>query len=97
MEIRGDTISYASYKKKERNNHENKLSSEILILETNLNELNKERLLLLQTELTEIRENRLNGCFVRSRSNWIDNGEKDTHFFCNLEKQLINTFLPMLF
>ena len=36
---------------------------------------------MLQTKLTEIRKNRLNGCFVRSRSNWIDNN------FCNLEKQ----------
>ena len=29
----------------------------------------------------------MKGCFIRSRSDWIDNGEKPTKMFCNLEKR----------
>ena len=50
-------------------------------LESNLNENNTERLLLLQSELENPRKEKLNGHFVRSKANWIDNGEKVTKYF----------------
>ena len=41
MELRGQSISYGSFKKKQRNNQEKELISKITILENNLKE-NKE-------------------------------------------------------
>ena len=38
-------------------------------------------------ELEKIRSEKLKGFFVRSCPKWIDNGEKVTRYFCNLEKQ----------
>jgi hypothetical protein len=87
MEIRGKTISYSSYKQKIKNSHERTLLSEILEIESNLNETNKEQLLALQNELINLRNEKLNGSFIRSRANWIEQGEKSTKYFCNLEKQ----------
>ena len=41
----------------------------------------------MQQELSNIRETKLKGSFIRSRAKWIDEGEKPTKYFCNLEKQ----------
>ena len=38
-------------------------------------------------ELEKIRGYKLKGHLVRSRLKWLDEGEKPTNFFCNLEKQ----------
>ena len=48
MEIRGENIFYASFKAKERGNDEESIQNEILNIEGNLNDLNKERLTRLQ-------------------------------------------------
>ena len=56
MEIRGETISYASLKVKQRETREYNVLSEILLLETNLDECNKGKILILHTELTELRK-----------------------------------------
>ena len=91
------TISYSSHKLKQSNKHEEKLISEILLLESSLSEINKERLLSLQEELNVLRSNKLKGAFVRSRSIWIENGDKNTQYFCNLEKQnAINKSMPFI-
>ena len=79
MEIRGKTISFSSYRAKERNKYMKSLLSEILNIETCLDENNKERLFQLQSELKELRQQKLKGYFARSK--WIDDGEKVTNYF----------------
>ena len=87
MEIRGKTISFSSYKSKQRKDREFFLIKQIETLEKTINETNIDELNLLQQELSNIRETKLKGSFIRSRAKWIDEGEKPTKYFCNLEKQ----------
>ena len=61
MEIRGKSISYASYKKKTKNMYEQNLIEQIQHLEDNL---------------SESREEKMKGYLIRSRANNIENGEK---------------------
>ena len=86
MEIRGKTISYSSYKSKNRRTLETQLISEIKEIESNLSEINKEKLDQVKNELNIIRMEKLKGNLIRARAQYIDQGEKPTNFFCNLEK-----------
>ena len=85
MEIRGKSISYASYKKKSKNIQEQKLVEQIQYLEDNLSENKIPNLEKLKLELYKLREEKMKGFLVRSRANNIENGEKPSQFFCNLE------------
>ena len=97
MEIRGETISLSSHKIKTQNMRELFLQNKISEIELNLNDSNKDELVNLQKELENIRNEKMNGYFIRSRANWIDNGEKITKYFCNLEKQHIaSKFIPFI-
>lgn len=40
-----------------------------------------------QSQLDELDLNKAQGAYVRSRAKWIEDGEKNTSYFCNLEKQ----------
>ena len=85
MEIRGKSISYASFKKKENTNRENELIKIINNLEQNLEPENVEALESLQEELKQIRKIKMQGYLLRSRANIIEYDEKPTKFFCSLE------------
>ena len=87
MEIRGKTISFSSYRSKQRKDREDFIIKKIEILEKNITENNIEELHLLQQELSDIRDIKMKGSFIRSKAKWIDEGEKPTKYFCNLEKQ----------
>ena len=89
MEIRGETISYSSHKAKTKCQREKNIEDEIVQLENNLNETNKDRLTILNDQLENLRQEKLNGYFTRARANWVENGERATKYFCNLEKQHI--------
>ena len=86
MEIRGLTISYSSFKKKHRDLREAKLIEEIENLEASglhnndLTELKKH-------ELESLRQEKLQGLIIRSKSNWVEKGEKPTKYFLNLESR----------
>ena len=41
----------------------------------------------LQTELNELYKEKTEAAYIRSRAKWIEQGEKNTAFFLNLEKQ----------
>ena len=86
MELRGQSISYASFKNKQRNNLEKDLINKIAYLENNLNENNFGELDVLKTELHDIRQEKLKGYLIRSRAEYIDKGERPTKYFCGLEK-----------
>ena len=86
MELRGQSISYASFKNKQRNNLEKDLINKITYLENNLNETNYGELDILKTELQDIRQEKLKGKLIRSRAEYIDKGERPTKYFCGLER-----------
>ena len=90
MEIRGKTIAYSSYKKKESEKVENELITEIQDLEDKLNE--NGNIDLLQTkkeELQSIRKNKIDGMIIRSKTQWSLEGERNYKYFCNLEKRTL--------
>ena len=86
MELRGQSISYGSFKKKQRNNEEKELISKLTLIENHLNTNNAEELDILKTDLQDIRYEKLKGNMIRSRAEYIDKGERPTKYFCGLEK-----------
>ena len=87
MEIRGKTISYATFKNKLQNETEKKLENEIILLEQNTDYESIKLIEEKQTELINIRNHKLRGNYIRSRVKWIEEGEKPSRYFCNLESQ----------
>ena len=47
---------------------------------------NLKRLELKKKELENIRKDKLNGIMIRSRAQWLSEGEKPSKYFCSLEK-----------
>ena len=77
LEIRGKTISYAAYKKKQARQKENKLRSEIKKLEDH-HTINENDLVLLEAkkeELRLLRQQKIEGMIVRSKIKWIQEGK----------------------
>lgn len=51
-----------------------------------------------RTELRNIRNKTLQGLMIRSRTKWIDEGEKPTKYFCNMEnRNYTSKAMPNLF
>ncbi len=86
MEIRGKTISYATFKKRQTDRRETDLLNRISNLE-NEQTLNHTEIEEKRNELQEIRRIKMQGHFIRSRARWIEDGEKATNYFCNLENR----------
>ena len=99
LEIRGQTISYASKCKRNRLNVEKDLDEKIKSLERKVHVLEhdhedkdkvNEIMSLLQQanrELENLRDKNLNGTLIRSKARWVEKGEKPTKYFLNLEKR----------
>ena len=89
MKIRSKTIAYASMKNKQAREIENKLIKEIEILEQlEIKSQNEIKLLQdKQNELEKFRNHRMEGVLLRSKAQWIEDGEKISKYFCNLEKR----------
>ena len=88
LEIRGVTISYSAYKKRERDRLEDILVKEIEELEQN-NQMgnNSNTIDEKRTDLESLRREKLQGIMVRSKAQWVEEGEKPTRYFCNLESR----------
>ena len=84
LQIRGETIKYASYIKKKMCENENILISKIQTLEQ-ANPPNMELLTITKSELEKLREKSMKGHLIRSRTQWLSQGEKPTKYFCSLE------------
>lgn len=84
-EIRGKSISYSAFKKTKSNEREKELEKEIACLEQKLRENSLDLLSNKQDELLNIRKNRLKGQCIRSKSKWIDEREKPSKYFINIE------------
>ena len=86
MEIRGKTISYSSYLKKVNSRLEKQLLEEIDVLEK-VENLDFETIQTKRKELESLRQKKMEGVYIRSRAKWIDEGERITNYFCNLENR----------
>ena len=87
LEIRGKTISFASYLKKIKEQRFRDLQEEIVTLEKNVTENSIENLETKKHELESLRNEKRKGMLVRSRAQWVDEGEKPTKYFCGLESK----------
>lgn len=94
IEIRGKTISYSAFKKKQNKLREENLQREIKILEEK-EILDLEKIDKLKDELEKLRKEKLNGIMIRARVRWAEEGEKPTKYFCSLEsRNYINKIIP---
>ena len=91
MEIRSKTITYSIRKKKNDLSLEHDLEKEIETLFNrasdvqthNLNSLLKTK----QNELADLRKSKMDGVLIRSRTRWMEEGEKPSRYFLNMEKR----------
>ena len=89
LEIRGKTISFSSRKKKKEQLEEKLLNENIRKLEEKDN-LNYNEMIDLENKknlLQEIREKKIKGMMIRSRLQWLQDGEKPSKYFCGLENR----------
>ena len=86
IEIRGKTISHSSYRKKQQDTREKSLRDEIQELEDQDN-LDFEKIEEKKEEIKKIRQNKLKGSIIRSKAKWLEEGEKPTNYFLNLENR----------
>ena len=89
LRIRGESVQFASVLKKQINNREKQLIADIETIEVdeNLQSTNFNLLADKKSELQNLRENRIKGEAIRSRAQWLTEGEKPSSFFCNLERK----------
>ena len=91
LEIRAMTISHCINKKRKDKMKECELQKEIELLKVkndeNHSQESEQKLTDLNKELETLRANHINGLMIRSRTRWIEEGEKATKYFCSLEKR----------
>jgi hypothetical protein len=87
LELRGSIITFSINKKREETNLEKELCEEIAELEADINEQNVSKLEVKKGELEQLRSKRLNGMIIRSRAQWLLEGEKTSKYFCSLESR----------
>ena len=92
-EIRGIAISYASFINKKKKIYTEALKHEFMTLEMSLdNNIDViDRYNAVKHELEKNEEEILRGVIVRSRAQWIEDGEKSTKYFFQLEKRNYKT------
>lgn len=95
MEIRGKTISYSSFKKRESEKKEFDLRNRIMQLEAETDEHSINELENKKHELETLRKEKMKGKLIRSRAQWVEEGEKPSGYFCGLEsKNFVSKIIP---
>jgi hypothetical protein len=94
-DIRGATISYATYKAKCRREQELKLQEKLIELEEQLDNMNPDKDIQnqynkIKSDIETINELKGQGAIIRSKANWIESGEKCTSYFLKLENSNYN-------
>ena len=84
---RSKTIAFSSALKKQEIDKVKQLETEISQLDKTDPITNFEIIKEKQGELIKIREKRLEGTLIRSKARWLEQGEKPTNYFCNLENR----------
>ena len=87
LEIRGKSIAFSSALKKRDVNLINELCSTFKTLEETDPIKNFDLIMSKQAELQILREKKLRGTLVRARARWVDQAEKPSRYFCNLENR----------
>ena len=91
MEIRGKTIAYCTALKRTTNEKENAIEKKIDSLHKQYTESptveNLEHLNKANDELKLLREKKIDGIIMRAKARWHLEGEKNSKYFCNLEKR----------
>jgi flagellar hook-length control protein FliK len=82
--LRAKTISYSSYKNKEKNKSESDLEKQLSELYANNGK--ETEIKNTESKLTELREKQIKGIMTRAKAKWRVEGEKCSRYFCNLEK-----------
>ena len=92
MDIRTFTIKYCKRTKYKKKQYENSLESKLQILqhrimnEDDIQEI-QEEINAIEQELTSIANEKTAGAIIRSKAQWVEDGEKSTSFFLNLENR----------
>ena len=82
LQIRGETIKFASYLKKQTHMEEKSLIVDIENLESFLDKQNYTSILKdKKLELENLRKNEIKGHITKLRIQWLKDGEKPTSFF----------------
>ena len=93
--LRGITISYASYKAKERKRTEKELQKKLQQLDLSLCTTPSHDSLTafsqIKQDLEQIYLAKIKGSAIRSRAELIENNERNTKYFLNLEKKNFNS------
>jgi len=95
--LRGKCIVYGNYKKSLKIKTEQKLIEEIQILEDmlHIDDTLLDKWETKQMELEALRTEKLKGNLLRSKAKWVMEGEKPSHYFCNLEsRNFTNKIIP---
>ena len=87
LEIRGTSISFSVALKRKEREREKELEMLLVTLQNENIENNFDKMQDLKKELKDIRDNKLKGMLVRSRARWVEEGEKASRYFCNLENR----------
>lgn len=87
--IRQFTISFSKIIKKDREKQEIDIINQLNMYcnRPNPTEDDRQKILNLQPQLDEIYSRKAQGAFIRSRAKWIEEGEKNSSYFCGLEKR----------
>jgi len=92
--IRTTTQTYDKQKRKRDKEHQDRLTRNIIKLKRTFDPQNKQQIQQitdLETTLRELKFQKMEGAKIRSRVQWIEQGEKPTKYFYNLEKQRAKT------
>ncbi|KAJ8028516.1 hypothetical protein HOLleu_30774 [Holothuria leucospilota] len=87
--IKNSAIKYGTHRQRVLRATKKRLQKEISYENIKANkypDYDTTRLKLLEDELTDIIANEIEGALIRSKVKWIEEGEKSTKFFFNLEK-----------
>lgn len=89
FEIRNLAICTGKRIAKSKRENESQIITKIMRLseKENLSEMELGELAALQLELDKMYEDKARGAFIRSRRKWLEQGEKCTKYFFNLEKR----------
>ena len=87
LNSRSLSISFSSALKKKEESEIQQLENKIKELENVDIVQNFETINVLKKELQDYRENKLKGSLIRSKTKWVEQGEKPSKYFCNLENR----------
>ena len=92
-DIRSHTIRYANKKAKEDKKYEKELTEKLEHLEQNINSDDRNTYstyLQCKQEWESLISKKNNAIIFRSKAKWVEDGEKNTKYFLNLEKRNYN-------